>query len=337
MEKGILITVLAIIFCATLLPGGLALASHGSSGQGREIDPIVSTKWLSENIDNENLVIIDIRDPKSYATAHIPGSINEPFVTDFSPETGPTSNWITSRNGLWLEVPDDQNLFKTIGSLGITQKSRIVIVTSPNPNEPPFYGLANGTRVADTLIYAGIVNVAILDGGYPKWVADGNPVATDIPNITGVAYKGKINKNMFVSVDYVHRHLNSADLIDARDADVYFGVTVEPWTDKAGHIPGAASLPAPWIWTLNDDGTYTFRNREALAAMAAGVPGKPHERQEGRKGHDSDIIVYCGVGGYASSWWFVLTQVLGYEDVKFFDGASQEWGMHYDMIPYRWE
>jgi thiosulfate/3-mercaptopyruvate sulfurtransferase len=337
MEKGILLTVVSIILCATLLPGGLALASHGHSGPGRTIDPIVSTNWLSENLDNENLVIIDIRDPNSYETAHIPGSINEPFVTAFDPSTGPTSNWITSKNGLWLEVPDDQNLFETIGSLGITQKSWVVIVTAPNPDEPPFYGLANGTRVADTLIYAGIINVAILDGGYPKWAADDNPATTDIPDITAVAYEGKIDTNMFVSVDYVHRHLERADLIDARDADVYFGVTAEPWTPKAGHIPGAVSLPAPWIWNLNEDGTYTYKDRETLAAMAAGVLEKPHGRQKGRKDHDSKIIVYCGVGGYASSWWFVLTQVLGYEEVKFFDGASQEWGLHYDMIPYRWE
>jgi thiosulfate/3-mercaptopyruvate sulfurtransferase len=341
MEKGILLTIVFVVLCAMLLPAAVAQAAHGSAGldrtAGRTIDPIVSTAWLAANSGSENLVIIDIRDPGSYAAAHIPGSINEPFVTAFKPETGPSSNWITSRNGLWLEVPDDRNLFQTIGSLGIAQTSRIVIVTSPNPDEPPFYGLANGTRVADTLIYAGIANVAILDGGYPKWVADGNPVTTDVPDKHAVAYDGKTDKQMFVPVDYVHRNLRKADLIDARDANVYFGVTMEPWTSKAGHIPGAASLPAPWIWTLNGDNTYTFKNRETLAAMAAGVLGSHRGRQEARDDRGSNIIVYCGVGGYASSWWFVLTQVLGYDNVKFFDGASQEWGMHYDMVPHRWE
>ena len=66
--------------------------------------------------------------------------------------------------------------------------------------------------------------------------------------------------------------------------------------------------------------------------MASGVLREPW----GYKGHkNQDIIVYCGVGGYASSWWFVLTQVLGYQNVKLYDGAAQEWVRYYDMVPYQ--
>jgi thiosulfate/3-mercaptopyruvate sulfurtransferase len=206
-----------------------------------------------------------------------------------------------------------------------------VVVTAPNPDEPPFYGLSNGTRVAATLIYAGVTNVAVLDGGYPKWVADGYDISTDVPVVATVTYKGTVNERMFVSVDYVRRHLWRADIIDARDADVYFGVTIEPFADKAGHIPGATSLPAPWIWDLNEDGTYTFKDTETLEEMAAGV-----HRERNYWG--AKTIVYCGVGGYASSWWFALTRVLGYQNVKFYDGAAQEWVMKgYEMVPYQWD
>jgi thiosulfate/3-mercaptopyruvate sulfurtransferase len=226
------------------------------------------------------------------------------------------------------------DLSSTIGDLGITNESWVVIVTAPNPGEPPFFGLANGTRVADTLIYAGLVDVAILDGGYPKWVADSFPTDTDVPVVTPVTYEGDVNERLFVSINYVRRHLKRADIIDARDADVYFGVTIEPYADKAGHIPNSSSLPAPWIWDLNPDGTYTYKDSETLGAMASGVlRDSRHYWHHWRP----KKIVYCGVGGYASSWWFVLTQVLGYEGVKLYDGSAQEWVLYYDMVPYQWD
>ena len=298
----------------------------------RTIPPIVDTGWLEANLNQEGLVIVDIRGPDVYGAGHIPGSINEPFVNPFD------TKWVVSEfEGLWLELPKKEDLFKTIGDLGITRESLVVIVTASNPGEPPFYGLCNATRVADTLIYAGVKNVAVLDGGYPKWVADGLLTTTDVPMVTPVTYQGKVNKAIFVSIDYVLRHIWKADIIDARDADVYYGATIElPFAPKAGHIPNAASLPGPWVWNLNSDGTYyTYKDPETLAAMASGVIHEPR----GYKGYcDREIIVYCGVGGYASIWWFVLTQVLEYKNVKFYDGAAQEWiKLGYDMVPYQWD
>ena len=346
MKTKIFFILLATILIAALLDSGSAFAWHYPPSS-RTIDPIVSTEWVAQN--SENLVIIDIRDPGSYAAGHIPGSINEPFVIDFDPFcAGPSSNWIVGTDDcLWLELPDVGDLFDTIGSLGITGDSWVVIVTAPNPDpnvEPPFYGLSNATRVADTLIYAGVVNVAILDGGYPKWVADGYTIDTDVPVVTTVEYEGEVDVAMFISADYVRRHLKRADIIDARDADVYFGVTIEPFADKPGHIPFATSLPAPWIWeenTVETDGTtytyYTFKDSETLGEMASGVLREPWHQRGHSKHWGRKAIVYCGVGGYASSWWFVLTQVLGYENVKFYDGSAQEWVMYYDMIPYQWD
>lgn len=316
-------TLLALVLMASLLTGGSAFAGHHPPAV-RTMDPIVNTGWLNANSGLANLVILDIRSTDAYAAGHIPGAINAPFVVPFSA-------WITMRDDLLLEVPDETDLFNTIGSLGIGSDSWVVIVTAPNPGEPPFYGLANATRVADTLIYAGIVNVAVLDGGYPQWVEDGGATTVEVPDVIPRTYTGKINEAMFVSIDYVHRHARSADILDARDAEVYFGVAIEPFAEKAGHIPTALSLPTPWIWNHNSDEIYTYKDPDTLRAMVSGVIG----RSQGHRGHG--IIVYCGVGGYASSWWFVLTQVLGYENVKFYDGSAQEWVRYYDMVPYQWE
>lgn len=322
MKKGGILILFTVIFAVSFMTKGLAM-EHQRSEQDRKIEPIVSTEWLASNMGSEDLVIVDIRTASDYAEGHIPGSINAPF--EF-----PVSAWITQKNGLFLELPDKAELFETIGGLGISPDSKVVLVTAPNPKDPaPFYGLANATRAADTLIYAGVPNVAILDGGYPKWTSADNEISTKPAKPTAVEYKADVNDAMFVPIDEVHAGLNKTDIIDARDANVYFGAAVEPWTDKPGHIPGASSLPAPWIWDMNKDGTYTYKDSSTLGAMASGVLGKEKS--------NSSIIVYCGVGGYASSWWFVLSQVLGYENVKFYDGAAQEWGKHYDMRAFKWE
>ncbi len=294
----------------------------------RLIDPIVSTDWLSANNKLEGLVVIDIRGVADYGAGHIPGAINEPFVRAFDPCSGPSSNWIIgTKDCLWLELPDVKDLFHTIGSLGITPDSRVVIVTAPNPKEPPFFGLANATRVAVTLIYAGVKNVAVLDGGYPKWVAEGRPITKQATVPNAVPYKGQVNRALFVSGDYVQAHRRDAVIIDTRDTDVYSGVRCEPFAEKAGHIPGAKSLPAPWIWHLNaDHGTYTYKDAATLRAMASRVIGQSADPQR------QEIIIYCGVGGYTSSWWFVLTQILGYQNVRFYDGSAQDWARSRPMV-----
>lgn len=318
-------TLLVSLLVASLICGCAAFTRQEAASP-LAIDPIVSTDWLAATSQLVNMIIIDIRSPADYDAGHIPGAINEPFVTAFDPCTGPTSNWIVgSADCLWLEVPKVNDLFATIGNLGITPDSQVVIVTAPNPKEPPFFGLANGTRVADTLIYAGVKNVAILDGGYPKWVAQGRPTTKEVPALNAVVYRGEVDQAMLVPADYVQQQRGDAVIIDARDVAVYFGAVVEPFADKAGHIPMAKSLPAPWIWDWNPDGAYTYKDPQTLATMASGVIGGSETSG------NQEIIVYCGVGGYASSWWYVLTQVLGYQNVKLYDGSAQDWVKQYDM------
>jgi len=328
MRRELLMAMVSVFALGGLVAGG------AYAGNARRIDPIVSTDWLSARIGK--VVILDIRSPADYAAGHISGSVNEPFVTAFDPTCrGPSSNWIVgSKDCLWLQLPEKEDLFKTVGDLGITKDSLVVIVTAPNPNEPPYFGLANATRVADTLIYAGIKNVAILDGGYPKWVAERKPTSKDVPKVTPITYNNKVNKEMFVDIDYVRRHTGKTIIIDARDAEVYFGGAIEPFAPKEGHIPTARSLPAPCMWQelKTEDKTHTYyvyKEKGILKAMASGVIGGDVNKE---------IIVYCGVGGYASSWWFVLTQVLGYKNAKIYDGSAQEWVMKaYEMVPYKWE
>lgn len=281
----------------------------------RSIDPIVSTDWLEAQLATGGLVIIDVRETQVYEAGHIPHAISVPFSA--------VSAWATSTDELLMELPEEADLFKVIGDCGLTPDSKVVIVTTLDKAPAPPYSLADATRVTDTLIYAGVKNVAILDGGHPKWVREGRETTTEVPEISPVTYNSTVCSETFVSTEYVKDHIGKSLIIDGRDADEYFGVTIDPFAEKAGHIPTARSLPARWMW--EEDGTY--KPVELLGQMAAGVV---HQSKR------EEIIVYCGVGGYASSWWFVLTQLLGYTNVKLYDGAAEAWAKDNAMVLYSW-
>ena len=307
-----------------------AILIAASSVFARTIDPIVSTDELEDMLDVEDLVIVDIRSANDYSAGHIPGAINEPWIVPFSA-------WITMTDGLLLEMPADVDLEGAIGNLGIDAASKVVVVGAPNPPpEPAYYGAAGAVRVALTLIYAGVPNVAVLDGGQPKWELEGKATTTDVPAVTPVTFEGCFDYDLIATIDEVDALNYSATLIDARDADVYFGATTEDmFAPEPGHIPGATSLPGPFAFDAVDD-VVTFEDLETLEDMAKGVVQTnwpfwvPVERK--------DVIVYCGVGGYGAIWTYVLQEVLGYRSVKLYDGSAQEWIMAgYDLNTYIWE
>jgi len=275
------------------------------------ISPIVSTDWLDTNIDGPKLVIIDIRDSEDYAAGHIPNAIHVP-----------STSFIVTRNEFLHELPEVEDLFNTIGSAGIKSDSRVVVI---NKADNPF-ALADTAKVACTLLYAGIENVAILNGGYDKWVREGKPVSDVDVKPEAIEYRAKLNDAVFTSKEYVKQKIGKSIIVDGRDPDAFFGVTQEPWAKKVGHIPGATCLPVPWLYT--EEGTY--KDIEELGEMASGVAGKDTSRE---------IITYCGVGGYASALYYLLTKILGYKNVRLYNGAIQEWTRDpkAPVTKYRWD
>jgi thiosulfate/3-mercaptopyruvate sulfurtransferase len=285
----------------------------------RAIPPIVFTDWLEKNLDDPKLVIVDIRLGEEYRAGHIPHAINLPFPSPFE---NPTAPWFVERNGLLLEVPEGADLFNTIGSAGIQGDSLVVVV--PKAELP--YPLVDATRAADTLMYAGVKNVAVLDGGYDTWAHEGRPVSFDVVEPTPIAYTDIIDETMFISKGYVEKKIGKAIIIDTREPLDYFGGSLSPSWNRAGHIPTAKCLPALWIW--NEDKTY--RSADELREMARGVVGTDLSQE---------IIIYCGVGGFSSAWYFVLKEVLGYTDVKIYHGSAQDWTRDPEapLVSYRWE
>jgi thiosulfate/3-mercaptopyruvate sulfurtransferase len=159
--------------------------------------------------DNDQQLIGNNQRDKHHL-GHIPQAINIPFpeVTE-----QPVSPWFAERDGLFLEVPEEADLFNTIGSAGISGDSLVVVV----PKRALPHPLVDATKVADTLLYAGIENAAVLDGGYDKWADEGESISSAIVEPKPVTYTGNLDKTMFVSKEYVRKKIGNAIIIDTRE------------------------------------------------------------------------------------------------------------------------
>jgi thiosulfate/3-mercaptopyruvate sulfurtransferase len=260
----------------------------------RALPPIVSTTWLSQNLQDPRIIVLDIRGAEPYGKGHIPGSVSAPLKL-----------WATASGGLTLELPAEETLTELIGKFGITDESANLVVIAGRTETD--FGRADATRVAWTGMLAGLKNVAILDGGYTKWAKEDRPRSTDATVPAPVKYQGAINRSARATKSYVQSRLGKAIILDARIPEDFFGITSKP-----GHIKGAVNLPTPWVFS--SDGT--LREEAELRAMITGVLGQDTSRE---------VLAYCGVGGFASTWWYLLSQVFGFKTVKVYDGSMEEW------------
>lgn len=288
MKRGILYCTIFVFISMLLIPFVSA---------AREIEPVVSTDWLAKNMGNPKLVIVDIRKVEDYKTGHIPGAVNVFFNT-----------WAVMKAGLRNEIPPLDDLADIIGSAGISPDSLVVVVG--DADLPP--NRSGITRVAWTLRYTGIENVAILDGGYDKWKSDKKPLSTDAVKPKQTKYQVKVNEAIFAKKGHVIGAIGKAVIVDAREAEFYEGKKKLDFVAKAGRIKSAVNLPA--MAAYNKDGT--FKSRKELSDLAAKAVGTDTAKE---------IIVYCDTGRLCSVWVFIMSDVLGYKNVKSYDGSSEEW------------
>lgn len=272
------------------------------------IPAIVSTAWLSDNIDASNVIVVDIRDAASYASGHIPGSLSIPFAYN--------SLWGRVESGDTLIMPPGDELLPDLAAQGLTLESSVVIVTATT--QVPL-NQVQGTRVAAALQYAGLATnqVGLLDGGYAGWVNAGGIISTNPTTPSPAVYDGVVNEAIVVDRAYVHANLNKANdgvvLLDARPTSSY----------NNGHIESALSLPMINIWNSNA----IFKPvQELVALFEAAVGDLPVSKTEG------EIIVYCQIGLMATGWYFVLTNVLGFENVRLYDGSIEDWIKEYPLV-----
>jgi len=284
------LAILNQIFLA--LVGIFAVLLNPIPGATEDRMPVVSTRWLAENLGSTRLIVLDIRPNSQYKKGHIPGSFSAPL-----------GMWAIPDGGLMLELPPDRTLRTLVGQYGIHANSRVIVVGGTETD----FARADATRVAWTLEVAGLKYVSVLNGGYNKWIRDGREISTASANPLPFDYDRNPDRSSLAVKSYVLSKIGVNTILDTRIPEDYFGLR-----SVHGHIKSAVNLPAPWAFSK--DGM--LRQEEDLNAMVEGVVGTDKSKE---------IIVYCEVGGYASTWWFILTRLLGYRNVKLYDGSMQEW------------
>ena len=269
-------------------------------------DVLVETAWLAEHLDDDGIRVVEVdENPALYADAHIPGAIGFDWRKDLQDPV--------KRDFLGPEA--FAGLF---GSRGISDDHTIVL-----------YGDRNNWFAAYTywyLKYYGHDAVRLLNGPREKWIAEGRPTTTDVPSHAPATFTATTGDDAIrAKRDEVLRvvQTNGKKLVDVRSPQEFSGELIamagyeQEGAQRAGHIPGAASIP--WAQAVREDGT--FKSADELRELygAKGVlSGDP-------------IIAYCRIGERSAHTWFVLHELLGERDVKNYDGSWTEWGNLVDV------
>lgn len=261
---------------------------------------LVSTTWLAEHLGDPGLAVVESNeDVLLYATGHIPGAVHLDWHTDLN-------------DPVTRDYVDGPGFATVLSERGISREHTVVI-----------YGDKNNWWAAYALwvfTLFGHPDVRLLDGGRATWIAEGRELTTEVPTPEPADYPVVERDDAPVRAfkDDVLAFLGG-QLVDVRSPAEYTGERVsapdypEEGALRGGHIPGARSVP--WARAANEDGT--FRSRPELEAIY---------QQEKTLDPAEPVIAYCRIGERSSHTWFVLAHLLGFGDVRNYDGSWTEWG-----------
>ena len=263
---------------------------------------LVTTAWLADHLDAPGLVVVESdEDVLLYETGHIPGAVKVDWHLDLNDPV--TRDYLTG-----------EGFARLLSEKGISRDDTIVFY-GDNFNWWAAYALWVFTLF-------GHPDVRLLNGGRQKWLAEGRPTTTDVPQRPRTDYPVVERQDPPIRAyrDDVMDHLRGGRrLVDVRSPGEFSGEMThmpdypQEGALRGGHIPGAKSVP--WKKAANDDGT--FKTPDELRGI--------YSQEEGL-GQDDDVIVYCRIGERSSHTWFVLTHLLGYPNVRNYDGSWTEWG-----------
>lgn len=266
--------------------------------------PMVDTAWLAEHLDDPGVRIIEVEsDPegKAYDEGHIPGAIRW-FWKDLC--------WHdTDRQ---FVTPDE--LARRLGAAGIGDKTTLVLYGDP---------VQYGNYAFWALKMAGHPDLRLLDGARRKWLADGHEFTTDVPAYEPVGYTpGTPDQSMRLGREAVRERLGDPGrfLLDVRTPEEYSGERVMEYgkfdhgAERGGRIPGARHLFFKEL--LNDDDTYKSAGELSAKLREAGAD----------PGNADEIVVYCRLSHRATLAWTAMALILGWENIKIYDGSWTEWG-----------
>jgi thiosulfate/3-mercaptopyruvate sulfurtransferase len=294
----LLIAVLAV----TLLSMPLSALAHDlAPSEGSAVAPyakpdiLVDTEWVLKNGTAKGVRLVHLGGkPEDYAAGHVPSAVYLNLNDLVNPD-----------NPVQGQIATGPQVATALGKIGVTENDTVILLD------------ANSSLLASraywVLKYYQHKDVRVYNGGQKKWVADGQALATDAPEVKAATYTiAEADPEIRTTGEYVLEHLDDADvqLCDARSVKEFIGTDVR--ADRGGHIPGAINLD--WVNTVEKDGT--FKSEEDLTALFEKAGFK----------RDKQIITYCQTGVRGAHVWFILRELLGYPDVRNYDGSWVEWG-----------
>ncbi len=264
-------------------------------------DKLVSTQWVADNLDNDSIRIVESNeDILLYNTGHIPGAIKIDWVGDLN-------------DPVIRDYLDADRFAQLLSSKGIGPDTTVI-----------FYGDKNNwwaTYALWVFELFGHNNTKIMNGGRKKWVDEGRELTKEVPNYPAVDYPTPTRDDSKIRAfrPEVEAHVKAnGTLVDVRSPGEYAGELLhmpdypQEGAMRGGHIPGAKNIP--WGKAANEDGT--FKSADELKALYG----------EEDVTSDKEIIAYCRIGERSSHTWFVLNYLLGYDNVRNYDGSWTEWG-----------
>ena len=263
-------------------------------------ESLVTTDWVNQHKKDTNVIVVEVDvDTAAYNEGHIPGAI--------------AWNWQSQLcDTIRRDIISKPDLEKLLSSSGIGNDTTVIL-----------YGDNNNWFAAWAfwqLKMYGHKDVRIMNGGRKKWLQENRELTQDTPAPKQQPYKVMGFNEMFRAFRrQVEDSLNSprTSLVDVRSLDEFSGKILAPpglpeTCQRGGHIPGAKSIP--WAQACNEDGT--FKSPEELRALYTSKGITP----------DKDVIAYCRIGERSSHTWYVLKYLLGYPNVRNYDGSWTEWG-----------
>ncbi|WP_079529564.1 sulfurtransferase [Halobacillus hunanensis] len=263
---------------------------------------LVSTEWLREHMEDENVVVADCRfdlsDPEKgcndYSEGHIPGAVYFDLEKDLSGQV--------KGHGGRHPLPPIDEFAEKLSSAGIDETKYVVAYDDQ--------GGAMAARLWWLLTYLGHDQAGVLESGYSNWVGQGYPTTTDEATPKETVFTPTPRNEMAVGIEEVKNSSNAA-LIDARAPERYRG-EVEPMDKKAGHIPGAAN----WFWKENLGSDGKWKTGDELKQRFEPLKSK------------KEIIVYCGSGVTASANVLALKEAGFGDAVKLYVGSWSDWSSY---------
>jgi thiosulfate/3-mercaptopyruvate sulfurtransferase len=276
------------------------------AGNGYAKPVLVTTDWLADQLGDAGLVVAEVdENPDLYDEGHIPGAVKLHWKEDL-------------QDAVERDLVDRETFERVLGDRGIANDTPVIL-----------YGDKNNWFAAYAYWYLktyGHEDVRILDGGRQKWIDEGRELTTETPAPTAATYTAnERDESIRAYRDQVREWLGQSDrgLVDVRSPQEYAGDLIAPpgyeqeGAQRAGHIPTAASIP--WATAVNDDGTFKSAEELRLLYEGKGITS------------DKEVTAYCRIGERSAHTWFVLSELLGYENVRNYDGSWTEWGNLVDV------